>query len=103
MKVHERRQVQQNHPHGGDDEKIIMTRKQKAEKQEHDQPSKKPKSEEEEAVNGNDNKTVNDIKTEFDKFCKATSQHLSIQQMRQILEASNVDASTSDDAVVRRW
>ncbi|KAI3688110.1 hypothetical protein L1987_81818 [Smallanthus sonchifolius] len=93
MKVHETRS--HNHP-PGDEEKIIMTRKQKAEKQEHDHPTKKPKSED--ALNG----SVNDVITEFDKFCKTTTQHISFQQMREILQANNVDASGSDDTVVRR-
>ncbi|GJU79145.1 putative poly [ADP-ribose] polymerase 3 [Tanacetum coccineum] len=98
MKLHEKRS--QHH-----DEEKIMTRKQKAEKQqEHDEkPNKKPKSEEKHNGNAkNGSKSVDDIIIEFDKFCKTTSQHLSIQQMRQILEANNVDTSGDDDAVVPR-
>ncbi|KAL4591713.1 hypothetical protein LXL04_004684 [Taraxacum kok-saghyz] len=94
MKVETR---SQNHPPG--DEEKIMTRKQKAEKQEHDQPNKKAKSEDN--SNGN-KKPLADIVSEFDKFCKTTSQHLSISQMRKILEANNADSSGSDDAVVPR-
>ncbi|XP_024985759.1 putative poly [ADP-ribose] polymerase 3 [Cynara cardunculus var. scolymus] len=96
MKVHESKS--QNHPSG--DEEKIMTRKQKAEKQQ-DHPNKKPKSEDNQ--NGNaTTKPLSDIVAEFDNFCKATSQHLSIDQMREILEANNADASGSDDAVVPR-
>ncbi|KAJ0848594.1 putative NAD(+) ADP-ribosyltransferase [Helianthus annuus] len=95
MKVHERRS--HNHP-SADEDKIIKTRKQKAEKQEHENPTKKPKPED----THNANPTVNDVITEFEKFCKATSQHLSVQQMREILEANNVQSSGSDDTVVCR-
>lgn len=95
----------QNHPPG--DEEKIMTRKQKAEKQEHEQsPNKKPKSEDNNNNNnGNksNNKSLTDIVAEFDNFCKTTSQHLSIKQMREILEANNANSSGSDDAVVPRW
>lgn len=95
----------QNHPPG--DEEKIMTRKQKAEKQEHEQsPNKKPKSEDNNNNNnGNksNNKSLTDIVAEFDNFCKTTSQHLSIKQMREILKANNANSSGSDDAVVPRW
>lgn len=98
MKVETR---SQNHPPG--DEEKIMTRKQKAEKQEHEHPHKKPKSEDNNNRNNNgSNKSVAEIVAEFDNFCKATSQHLSISQMREILEANNADSSGSDDAVVPR-
>lgn len=99
MKVHDTKS--QNHPSGDEDK--IMTRKQKAEKQqEHDHPNKKPKSEDNQ--NGNaTTKPLADIVAEFDNFCKTTSQHLSIKQMREILEANNADASGSDDAVLPRW
>lgn len=94
MKVH----------HASDEEKKV-TRKQKAESksQESDEQSpKKPKTEgNSEQANGKSNST--DIAAEFEKFCKATSEHLSIKQMREILEANGRDASVSDDAVVPRW
>ncbi|PWA56584.1 poly [Artemisia annua] len=97
MKLHETRS--QHH-----DEEKIMTRKQKAEKQqEHDEkPNKKAKSEEKHNGSAKNGKSVDEIIMEFDKFCKTTSQHLSIQQMRQILEANNADTSGDDDAVVPR-
>lgn len=84
------------------------SRKQKAEKQEHEQsPNKKPKPEDNNNNNNNGNKSNNksltDIVAEFDNFCKTTSQHLSIKQMREILEANNANSSGSDDAVVPRW
>lgn len=46
---------------------------------------------------------MEEIKAEFEKFCKATLEHLSIQQMREILEANGQDAGGIDDAVVPRW
>ncbi|OIT08015.1 PREDICTED: poly [ADP-ribose] polymerase 3 [Nicotiana attenuata] len=98
MKVHERR----GHPHASDEEKKV-TRKQKAESksQESGQSPKKPKTEgDNEQANGKSNAT--DIAAEFEKFCKATSEHLSIKQMREILEANGRDSSVSDDAVVPR-
>ncbi|GFZ20322.1 poly ADP-ribose polymerase 3 [Actinidia rufa] len=59
---------------------------------------KKAKSEDE----ANGGKSIGDVAMEFDKFCKATIEYLSIEQMREILEANNLDASGSDDAVVPR-
>ncbi|KAM7522518.1 hypothetical protein LguiA_012420 [Lonicera macranthoides] len=47
-------------------------------------------------------KSRDEIAMEFDKFCKSTSEHLSIQQMRDILDANGQDPSGSDDAVVPR-
>nr|XP_043613995.1 protein ADP-ribosyltransferase PARP3 [Erigeron canadensis] len=99
MKVHETRS-HDHHPPGDDDEKIIMTRKQKAEKQEQQHSNKKQKSEEKHNGNANNNKSLHDVVIEFDKFCKTTSQHLTIQQMREILEANNTDTSGSDDDAV---
>ncbi|KAL6506462.1 Poly [ADP-ribose] polymerase 3 [Orobanche gracilis] len=47
--------------------------------------------------------SIEEIKAEFEKFCKATSEHLTVQQMREILETNGQDSSDSDDAVVPRW
>ncbi|XP_047322577.1 protein ADP-ribosyltransferase PARP3 [Impatiens glandulifera] len=68
-----------------------MTRKQKADQskaQEDEQTSKKSKSE------------VNDVAAEFDNFCKATMEHLTINQMREILESNGLDASVDEDDFV---
>ncbi|KAM7528114.1 hypothetical protein LguiB_031524 [Lonicera macranthoides] len=83
----------------------MLTRKQKAAenkgKDDEHRAKKKAKSE-------NDNrkasnwKSRDEIAMEFDKFCKLTSEHLSIQQMRDILDANGQDPSGSDDAVVPR-
>ncbi|KAL3828559.1 hypothetical protein ACJIZ3_017361 [Penstemon smallii] len=100
MKVEKR-----SHAHSSGDEEKILTRKQKA-KSEAEHSPKKPKTEdpgeknakaEDNEINGKSNQ---DIKELFDKFCKDTSEHLSIQQMRQILDANDQDSVTSDDAVV---
>ncbi|KAG8371172.1 hypothetical protein BUALT_Bualt13G0059400 [Buddleja alternifolia] len=42
------------------------------------------------------------IKAEFEKLCKAITDHLSVQQMSEILEVNGQDASGDSDAVVRR-
>lgn len=56
--------------------------------------TKKLKSEESE-LNENENATK-----EFTDFCKAIREHLSVEDMRKILEANEQDASGSEDAVV---
>ncbi|XP_057482923.1 protein ADP-ribosyltransferase PARP3 isoform X2 [Actinidia eriantha] len=97
MKVHETR----SHAHSTGDEEKMVTRKQKADatkSHEDEQSPKKAKSEDE----ANGGKSIGDVAMEFDKFCKATIEYLSIEQMREILEANNLDASGSDDAVVPR-
>ncbi|KAE8700212.1 Poly polymerase 3 [Hibiscus syriacus] len=70
MKLHETRP--HAHGHGTGDEEIIMTRKQKAEQLK-----------------------IN----EFEEFCKAIREFLSIAQMREILEANGQDSSGSDASV----
>lgn len=97
----------------------MSTRKQKAEakaseaesehspkkaKTENEEKPSASKKEKDENDNGEENgKSTEEIKAEFEKFCKATSEHLSIQQMREILEANGQNSSGSDDAVVPRW
>ncbi|KAL3616068.1 Poly [ADP-ribose] polymerase 3 [Castilleja foliolosa] len=87
MKVHETRS---HAPGTGKDEKMV-TRKQKAAEGEGGQSPKKAKVD--------DDKSAEEIKAEFDKFCKVISEHLSVEQMREILDANGQD-STSGDAVV---
>lgn len=80
-----------------------MTRKQKAENKEHEaeQSPKKPKSE---SGNGHPNgKSAAVIVAEYEEFCKAIKENLSIDQMRQILEANGLDPSGSDGSILRRW
>lgn len=103
LKVNERRSHART---SGEEEKVIMTRKQKAEisnvnEHEAEQSPKKPKTQ-----NDNDQpngKHAADIAAEFEEFCKAIREHLSIQQMREILEANGQDASGPDTAIVSKW
>ncbi|KAL2511120.1 Poly [ADP-ribose] polymerase 3 [Abeliophyllum distichum] len=98
MKVHETR----SNAHSSGHEEKMVTRKQKAEGKapESEQSPKKAKTEgENDQTNG---KSTADIKEEFENFCKETSEHLSIEQMRKILETNGQDSTGSDDAVVPR-
>lgn len=108
IKVHETR----SHSHSSGNEERKVTRKQKAEgkatteaEAEHSPKKAKIEDDDDEDDNEHENggKSTEDIKEKFDKFCKATSEHLSIPQMREILEANGEDASGADDAVVPRW
>uniref|UniRef100_A0A1S4AKM5 Poly [ADP-ribose] polymerase n=1 Tax=Nicotiana tabacum TaxID=4097 RepID=A0A1S4AKM5_TOBAC len=97
MKVHETRS--QAHTAS---EKRKMTRKRKAETKSQDSASpKKAKTEEDNGQEGEE--SMVDIRVEFEKFCKAIAEHLSIKQMREILEANGQYSSCDDDAVVPRW
>lgn len=80
-----------------------MTRKQKAENKVHEaeQSPKKPKSE---GNNGHPKgKSAADIAAEYEEFCQAIKDQLSLDQMRQILEANGLDSSGSDGSVIRKW
>lgn len=80
------------------------TRRQKAESRGQDESSKKkPKLTDGENGGGANVKSAAAIAQEFDEFCKATREHLSIEEMRLILEANAQDPNGSDDAVVPRW
>ncbi|KAK3016484.1 hypothetical protein RJ639_005446 [Escallonia herrerae] len=103
-------QLHETRPHahssGGGDEERMVTRKQKAEKShETEQAPKKSKSD-----NGNTGQSENDngrstadIAAEFEKFCKATIEHITIEQMSEILELNGEESSGDDDAVMPRW
>ncbi|KAG8644745.1 hypothetical protein MANES_11G160900v8 [Manihot esculenta] len=99
MKVHETKS--QAHASAADEGKV-MTRKQKAENKGHDgeQSPKKAKSEHEtDRANG---KTKADIAREFEDFCKSVREHLSVAQMREILEMNDQDSSGSDGSVTTK-
>ena len=99
MKVHETR----SHARPSAEEEKVMTRKQKAESKEHEaeQSPKKPKSENDHGQpNG---KAAAEIAAEFEEFCKAIKEHLSIQQMREILEANGEDSSGPDSSIISKW
>lgn len=100
MKVHETR----SQAHAPSDEGRMMTRKQKAESksQEGEQSPKKK------AKNGNDSDRTNGkaedaIAKEYEEFCNAIKEHISVDQMRQILETNDQDSSGSDGVVITKW
>lgn len=76
--------------------------KKTADNEEHDgeqEPSKNKKLKAEESdLNGK----ATAVK-EFSEFCKAIREHLTIEDMRKILQGNEQDASGSEDAVVPRW
>ncbi|KAK6926601.1 Poly(ADP-ribose) polymerase, catalytic domain, partial [Dillenia turbinata] len=76
------------------------TRKQKAEAKasEGGQAAKKTKTENDNDNNGYANGAQ--IAAEFDAFCKALKEKLSVDQMREILEANAQDSSGPDDYVI---
>ncbi|KAL5579914.1 hypothetical protein UlMin_012356 [Ulmus minor] len=99
MKLHETRS--QAHGHAPEEEKKVMTRKQKAEKAHEAEHS--PKKSKPENDNGHsDGKSSSEIAAEFEDFCKAVKESLSIEQIRQILDANGQDSSGSDGALLRR-
>lgn len=111
VKVHETRS--QAHAASAEEEEKGGGKKRKGEKKGNEaegghkniaeQSHKKGKAEKEEEKDDNGNgKSAADIAKEFEEFCKATSEHLSMKQMREILEA-NGQGPVSDDAVVPKW
>ncbi|XP_027083757.1 protein ADP-ribosyltransferase PARP3 isoform X2 [Coffea arabica] len=96
MKVHEKG----SHAHQPAEEDRMVTRKQKAESKGHEEGQSPKKAKSENDNDRNNGKTTSGIAADFDKFCKATREHLSIEQMRGILEANGQDPSGLDDAVV---
>ena len=81
----------------------MVTRKQKAESKGHEEGQSPKKAKSENDNDRNNGKTTSGMPADFDKFCKATREHLSIEQMRGILEANGQDPSGLDDAVVPIW
>ncbi|KAL3518532.1 hypothetical protein ACH5RR_021121 [Cinchona calisaya] len=94
--VHETR----SHAHQPGEEERMVTRKQKAESKGHEAEQSPKKAKSENDNDQNHGKSTSEIAADFEKFCKATREHLSIEQMREILEANGQDPSGSDDAVV---
>ena len=86
LKVHETR----SRKHAAEEGKASPKR-QKAEK------TMKLKGQESD-LDGKENATK-----EFIDFCKTIREHLSVEDMRKILEANEQDASGSEDAVVPSW
>ncbi|XP_030522670.2 protein ADP-ribosyltransferase PARP3 [Rhodamnia argentea] len=95
MKVHETR----SQAHAPMDEDKMMTRKQKAEHklQESEQSPKKPKAE-----NDNGLPAPDDSEAELEELRGATGEHLSVDQMRQILDANGQDFSGTPGVVTSK-
>lgn len=97
--VHETR----SHARAAEEEKVL-TRKQKAAESnelEAVQSPKKPKPENDNTqING---RSADEIAAEFEEFSKAISEHLSIEQMREILKANGQDSSGPDFDIIYRW
>ncbi|XP_052885106.1 protein ADP-ribosyltransferase PARP3 isoform X1 [Gossypium arboreum] len=99
MKLHEKRS--HSHAHGTGDEEKIMTRKQKADQLKSNEGNESPKKPKVEADNDQHNgKATTEVAKEFEEFCKSVREHLSVAQMREILEANGQDSSGSDASVV---
>lgn len=101
VKVHETR----SHAHASVDEEKVMTRKHKAENRPHD-AEQSPKKAKQENDNGETNgkageSDITDV--EFEEFCKAIEANLSIEEMREILEANDQDSSGPDPLIVTKW
>ncbi|XVF19728.1 hypothetical protein REPUB_Repub11eG0136000 [Reevesia pubescens] len=93
-----------SHAHGIGDEEKIMTRKQKADQLKSNEGRESPKKAKAEADH-NDNfngKSASDVAKEFEEFCKAVRVHLSVEQMREILEANGQDSSGSATSLVTK-
>ncbi len=77
-----------------------MTRKQKAAEGQPSPSSKKPKNEE-----GGTTTDGGDFEKEYQEFGKAIRQHLSIDQMREILKINDQEYNSlvPDEAVVTTW
>ncbi|CAL9169593.1 unnamed protein product [Musa hybrid cultivar] len=103
VEVHETRSHTRS---SAEEEGKIGKGKQKAENGgrdgEQQQASKNKKAKVEGENRDANGKPAVDVAVEFEEFCKATRQHLSINEMRRILEANEQDPSGSDDAVVPR-
>lgn len=92
------------------DEDKIMTRKQKAEQQQQQQKASQqqsPKKPRHENDNGRPNRKSSDdgqsSDEDYEKLRKATEEHLSVDMMREILEANDQDVSGSNGLVITKW
>ncbi|EEF38513.1 poly [ADP-ribose] polymerase, putative [Ricinus communis] len=98
-KVHETRS--QTHGPAADEGKV-MTRKQKAENKGHEGEQSPKKAKNENDSSHANEKTKTDISKEFEEFSRAIREHLSVSQMREILEMNDQDSSGSDGAVITK-
>ncbi|XWS71478.1 hypothetical protein CRYUN_Cryun03dG0141300 [Craigia yunnanensis] len=81
--------------------KRVMTRKQKGDHLKSNEGRESPKKAKAETDNDHsDGKSATDVAKEFEEFCKAVREHLSVAQMKENLEANGQDSSGSDTSVV---
>lgn len=93
VKVHE---IQSQAQSASEERKVM--RKQQAESNSQESAShKKAKTKEDDTVH------EDGIRAEFEEFCKNITEHLSVKQMREILEENSQYSKGEDDAVVPRW
>lgn len=79
-----------------------MTRKQKAENRAHE-AEQSPKKAKAESDTNSGNPNGKSSAQEFEDFCKAINEHLSVQQLREVLESNGLDCSGPDHVIIRRW
>ncbi|XP_004506166.1 protein ADP-ribosyltransferase PARP3 [Cicer arietinum] len=98
MKVEARSHV--HHAHG--EEEKVMTRKQKAESKAHEVEHSPKKAKVENEDGHTNGKSEANVVEEYDEFCKVTNEKLSLEQMREILEANGLDSSGTEPEITRR-
>ncbi|KAJ6386169.1 hypothetical protein OIU77_029185 [Salix suchowensis] len=99
MKVHETR----SQAHAPSDESRIMTRKQKvgqSKVHEGEQSQKKKAKNGKDQNDSTNGKSEDKIAKEYEEFCKVIEEHLSVEQMREILDMDEQDSSSGSDGVV---
>lgn len=91
------------HQEAAEEEGKTGVKKHKTESKGGEEENKPKASKANDANDRSNAKPEADIAAKFDEFCKAAKEHLSIDQMRRILDANDQDSSGSDDAVVPKW
>jgi hypothetical protein len=103
VKVHETR----SQAHAPSDESRIMTRKQKVGQSKAHEGEQLPKKKAKNGKDQNDStngKSEDNIAKEYEEFCKAIEEHLSVEQMREILDMNDKYSSSGSDGVVAtKW
>ncbi|KAH8498007.1 hypothetical protein H0E87_017069 [Populus deltoides] len=80
-----------------------MTRKQKVGQSQAHEGEQSPKKKAKNGKDQNDStngKSEDNIAKEYEEFCKAIEEHLSVEQMREILDMNDKDSSSGFDGVV---
>ncbi|KAB5541684.1 hypothetical protein DKX38_014658 [Salix brachista] len=99
LKVHETR----SQAHAPSDESRIMTRKQKvvqSKVHEGEQSQKKKAKNGKDQNDSTNGKSEDKIAKEYEEFCKVIEEHLSVEQMREILDMDEQDSSSGSDDVL---